>query len=253
MYNETRATLPVMLGLLSILLLSPPANAEGAEKEFSDSVREMERVLEHVDDATYKMHLQEYSGGRLQPAAEMVVKYRKSGDTYMAWVGERFNGREAIYRGRNWNGGKMVVKPGPWIPTISLHPNGMLAMRGQRHPIYDSRLPVLIRFFVSDVNRTQSNPDKYNVSVTDEGHSIEYGEQAHCYSVELPKDEHPEYYSEMLRMCVNDRTKMPSVIQAWSTEDGELRMVEDYGFKDIQLNPGLSEDDFDPENGGYGF
>jgi len=95
-----------------------------------------------------------------------------------------------------------------------------------------------------------ADPD---VKFTDKGIQTVGGVQSQCYEAELPKDKNPNYYAYKAHICMSLAAKLPNKVQVWDKEDGQVRMVEDYQYSDVRVNPGLEDKDFDPKNPEYKF
>jgi len=241
-----------MTALILALTISAHAD-EAAENAFLSAIDRMKQAVTHIEDSTYKFHQLEVVNGKQQPKYLCDVKFRTPQDIYMTWIGEKNTGRELLYRGASWNGGKLKVKPGPWIPTVSLDPNGRLATQGQRHTINNLGFHYSVQLFASDAERLKAHRGEWPLTVEDLGVSTVFGSSARCFKADLPKEQAPELYARMVRVCVDETSGLPSHIQAWDLENGELMLVEDYGYEDIEINVGLTDIDFDDANPAYNF
>jgi hypothetical protein len=232
------------------MTLAPSASASEADNAFEAAIEAMKAAVQNLTDATFTFHKQEYVGG-LQPAEIMNVKWRRKQDVYLSWA-KGNAGREVIYR-EGWNDNKLKVKPSSWLPVLDLHPKGRLAMHGQRHAITDLGLASTVRFFAEDLARVKANPDKFKPVIRVLGRQVVQGDVSTCFHAELPKDIEPAFYGKQVKICIADRTQLPTIVQVWNVEDGELRLVEDYIFANVVINSGLGDAEFDPQNEKYGF
>ena len=223
-----------------------PAVAADATVEFRRAVTGMAERVGALSDCTFVFHQSERHGNKLEAPVRIEVKYRPMHDVYMRWVD---GGRQVLFR-PGWNDDRLMVDPGPWIPTLSLAPDSRLAMNGQRQGVLMMGFPNVVRLFTADVRRAEQHPE-YPVSTVDEGPTNELGEAAHCWAVTLPKKLDPAFYAAKVRVCLADRNALPVRIQAWEEIEGVLTMVEDYGYTDVKINVGLTDRDFEPAT--YGF
>jgi len=237
--------------LICLLLTSLPLHTGASEVDFDRVIAQMQAAATQLRDATYLFHKQEYANGRQQPAERIAVKYRAPNDIYMQWLAPSHKGRELLFR-PGWNDDRLRISPGRWLPTINLNPRGRLAMRGNRHSIYQLPFPTIIANFVDSAALIRANP-ALRAHTTDLGEQRHFGESGHCYRLLLPNDREPRLYAAEVMLCVSRRTGLPLRIQAWDVEDGRLRQVEDYGYENVRINKGLTDLDFDPENSEYGF
>ncbi len=239
------------VAMLCLLLTALPLRAGAAEMDFDRVIAGMQATAAQVRDATYIFYKQEYADGEQQPAQRIAVKYRAPGDIYMKWLGPAYEGRELLFR-PVWNDDRLRISPGRWLPTVSLNPQGGLAMRGNRHSIHALPFPAIVQNFADSAALVAADP-ALQAQVSDLGEQHHFGEAGHCYRLRLPKDHEPRLYAAEVMLCVSLRTGLPLVIKNWDVEDGRFRQVEDYGYENVQVNVGLGDDDFDPDNPEYHF
>ncbi len=224
---------------------------DSPELLFLGEVARMQAAGEAVVDATYTFHKIQYVGGGLLPEELMAVKFRKPLDVYMKWVGEVDTGQEMIYR-QGWNEGKMRINPGPFLPNINLATDSAIAARTNRKTVDWLPFTRVITQFIAEADAMAAAMTGPSVVELLEPRLV-HGERARCYHLELPKDRIASLYAYRVDLCISDRTDLPIRIQAWDIEDGTLQLVEDYGYEGVQLNVGLTDADFDPDNKAYGF
>ncbi len=225
--------------------------AERTAGRFDAIIGGMARAASLLRDAAYIFHKQEYVDGKQQAAERVAVKFRAPGDIYMKWLGPVHQGRELLFR-PGWNDNRLRVSLGLWSPTLNLNPQGYLAMRGNRHSIYQLPFLALIANFERSAKLIAADP-ALEAQVSDLGKQWHYGEEAQCYGVILPKRQQPQLYAARVRLCVSLRTGLPLLIKVWDREDGQMRLVEDYAYEDVKPNAGLRDEDFNPENSDYDF
>lgn len=244
-----------LLVLASALLAAPasaqsPAPASAAEAvQLRQHVYAMERAYASVRDYTATFYKQERVKGRLLAVETMQLKFRKPFGVYLRWVGGDFDGREVLYV-RDWNDGKIRAHQGSFPDvTVNLRPDSNLAMRGNRHPITQMGFGEVIKLMVRDARHSEANPQD-GVEYIDHGESDVYGVRSRCIEASVPLRSFADYYAHRARICFDVKSKMPTRVTVWDYEDA---LIEDYGFENVRLNPGLSDADFDPENGDYNF
>lgn len=235
--------------LFATALAVPPAEGDDAAKSFEAALRAMNETAEGLTDATFTMHKREWVSGGQGSWSVADVKFRQPEDAYMVFVGGPNEGREVLWRGPDWNGGRFKVDPGRFIPVMNLDPNGSLAMRGNRHNIRELPPTLLIEKITRDALKVNDSP-VYKPDVDDLGTSTVRGETAQCWEARLPKDKDEGFYAHKVKMCVNPTTNMVNSMRVWDVEDGELRLVEEYDYVGFKVNPGLSDADFDPKTYG---
>jgi Protein of unknown function (DUF1571) len=176
---------------------------------------------------------------------------------YMKFVKpENVKGRECIWvEGQNNN--KMRAHEGgttgKFLPTVWLDPHGMLAMRGQLHPITDIGLENLV---VKLIERGEKERKLGECEVEFKPGAKINGRTCTVLQVRHPTPRaHFEFH--IAQIFIDDETKLPVRYAAfhWPTDPADKLgpVLEEYTYLDLKLNPGLVDADFDPENPNYKF
>jgi hypothetical protein len=84
----------------------------------------------------------------------------------------------------------------------------------------------------------------------DHGEQTVYGRKTRVLEGVLPKDASKGYYCYRCIVNLDVETRMPIKTQIF---DWENHLVECCGYEHLNLNPGLSDKDFDPKNPEYHF
>ena len=164
-------------------------------------------------------------------------------------------GREVIYV-ENANSGNIVAHEGGmkgrFLPTVSLDPNGMMAMRGQRYPITDMGIENLVVKLIERGERDKkSGPclvefrkgakvDKRPCTVVTVKHNV----QKPCYDFCEAQIFIDDAMNVPVRYCAYDWPVQPG---------GEKRLLEEYTYLQVKTNVGLTDRDFDQSNPKYRF
>lgn len=242
-----------LLCLTALLSSSPSAFAGETPPEFHARLERMRSTAAALQQYTYTLYRHEWVDGEQADPQEMAIKFRKPMDIYVVWTGEVYKGRELIYR-KGWNNGKMRVHPTPGalIPSLNIAPDSRLAMRGSRNGIELIDIGNVVDLILAQTDRVEANPD-LQASFTDLGARMVNGEPSHCLKIELPKDKDPALYAYRVDMCISDETGLPNRLESWDFEDGAMRKVAHYEFRDLNTHVTLTDADFDPDNAAYGF
>lgn len=226
-----------------------------------DRLQSILGTLNDVTCYTAEMTKQERIGGDLSKEQRITLKLRHADEEsgiaksiYMKWLsGDR--GREVIYVDGQ-NSGKMLVHAGGWkariLPVLSLDPSGSIAMSEARHPITEAGLKHLAQRWLT--------VRKSDLSLKDVKHSVQLatfdGREAVKFMVEYADpSQYAEYRKSELWIDVEKNVPVASVNYAWSVEkatDAET-LVERYEYRDLELNAGLEDIDFDRTNRRYAF
>jgi len=215
----------------------------------ANAIARMQQASSALKDFTATFHSQEYKS-ELLPAELVSMKYRAAPQSvYFKWIGVN-KGLEVLWK-RGWNGDQLRAHSGSFPSfTVNLKPDSWLAMRSTRHPINQAGFDFTISMFARDLVTCREKPQCARKAV-DEGERLLYGVRTHCYFFETDKDGCPEVYGYRARLCLNEALSLPNKVEVWDKVDGEVRLVEDYGYEDIRVDVGLTDSDFDPER--YGF
>lgn len=168
-------------------------------------------------------------------------------------------GREVIYV-KDQNENKLVAHEGGargrWLPTVWLEPTGILAMRGQRYPIYDVGLRNLIDKLI-EVGERDKAAGRNSCEVTfREGAKIN-GRVCTLMEIKNEKPDptrKPDYH--LAQVFIDDELQVPIRFAAYDypKKEGEKPpVIEEYTYLNLKFNVGLSDKDFDHENDDYKF
>jgi len=295
-------TLGMIGGAWIVLRLTPPRTPRGDQAQrprstqFSDSTdipqateSSMAEVLQiaeealaylraSVDDYTATITKQESIDGVVGEPNEMFAKIqcRHRGatldDSKPMRVYLRFEkpddlaGREVIWC-EDLHDGKLLAHEAGLLGmvTVRLDPTGMLAMRGQKYPIYEISLTNLLKKLIERGQHDVDNPD---VTVTiardvplDDGvcdlievqRSVPTGRPDDFYKAEICFDRSrhlPIRYTAFgWPAATKDRVSATKV----QSDDSLPPVLESYTYRNIKINVGLTEMDFDPANPDYQF
>lgn len=221
-----------------------------AEKMIGQS----QAALKSLKDFTAIFHKKEWKKGKQLPTEITNMKFRTNKrSVYMLWIGEEKKGQEVIWI-KGENDGKIKAHAGGFLKllTVNLDPTGSMAMKDSRHPISEAGFHHTVGLIAKDMKQIKAHPE-WNSTVSDLGVLTEFGAKSHCYEAVNDKAAHPEFYSYKARICMDLKTKMPNHVQIWDSEDGKVRLIEDYGYERIKINPGLTDADFNYKNEEYKF
>ena len=221
----------------------------------------MLRTLSLIDDYKAKFVKQERVGGDLSRETKIDLKFRHGNDEtgaptsiYMKWLsGDK--GREVIFVDGQ-NNGKILVHAGGWrariLPVLSLDPTGSLAMGESRHPITEAGLMNLTEKWL-----TVRRQDRKHAGMT---FGVEPAEFDGCSGYKFTVEYSDPLVSKIYRKCelwIDDERNIPvaSVNYTWDGRgnDDDNTLVERYEYRDLELNVGLADIDFDRKNEQYTF
>ena len=160
-------------------------------------------------------------------------------------------GQEVIYVAGQ-NQGNLLAHAARMSATLSLHPDGLIAMNNRHYPLTEIGLVNLVRRLV-EVGRQD----------------LKYGECEVQYFTQAKVDKRPctviqvvhpvqrdVFRFHLARIFVDDELKMPIRYESydWPREPGgEPRLIEEYTYLDLKLNNGFTDEDFSTGNPEYHF
>ena len=165
-------------------------------------------------------------------------------------------GREVIYvEGKN-NGCLIAHEggfKGGYLPTVTVRPQSMLAMRGQRYPMTEIGLENLI---VKLIERGEKAAGKSPDVTCEFRHGAKVKDRV-CTVFEVTQPtKYPgaEFYRAEVFMDDDRVLPIRYVAYDWpKSKNQPLKILEEYNYMNVKLNVGLKDSDFDRENPNYDF
>ena len=125
-------------------------------------------------------------------------------------------------------------------------------MRGNRYPITDIGIENLIIRLIENGERDRNYDEcevEINRSIKINGHTGTEIRIVHPF-----RRDHFKYH--ISRVFIDDQLNLPVGYEGYvwpDTGETEPKLVERYFYKDLELNVGLTNKDFDPENSDYDY
>jgi hypothetical protein len=233
----------------------------GAENPLSRAIELASAALEQsrrLNDYAFTMVKRERIDGKLCEKHEAVLMKirRQPFSIYCKTLGPiQPKDQEAIYvEGRN-NGKVLAHTTGfrhKLVGMLSLDATSPEMMEGSKYPMttagFENMLTSMIKLYQT-VAKFPENQVRIYVGAKVDGRS--------CTCVELSHTKRrAEFPFAMCRVFFDDEMGLPIRWEAydWPTQaGGEPQLAEEYTYRNLQLNPGLTEADFDPQNPQYGY
>lgn len=209
----------------------------------------MEAAYARVQGYTARFVRQEVVGDALREREEALLKFQRPGRIYLRWIAGSTAGREILFvPGRNDN--RMLVRePGFFtgLATIVMAPDSARVLEESRHPVTDIGIGRLIDLILDNARRASAAGD---LTVRDQGTAMGPDGPERRVEAVLPRERGKGYYCYRLALAISTGSGLPvrAVIYDWND-----RMVADYAYRELRLNPGLTGADFDATNSEYGF
>lgn len=246
--------------------LSADKQADPLDRALAMAEEALKHCRENIDDYTALLVKRERIDGTLGPHEYMAAKIRnrKMADGKLAQPLSVYlnflkpssvKGREVIYV-ENQNDGKMVAHEGGFkgrfLPTVTIPPDGMLAMRGQRYPMTEIGIENLILKLIERGETARKYPD-----VTCEFRKNARVKDRACTVLQVTQPtRRPELDFYKAQIFIDSELNVPIryVAYDWPRSKGDaLQVIEEYNYLNLKTNVGLTAADFDPYNDAYNF
>jgi len=199
-----------------------------------------------VDDYTCHLDKSVRKNGRLYEDPDISVKYKKPKHYYFRWNKGISKGQEVIFvEGKYYD--KLVAHPGGFLKVFTLHldPQGALAMQKNRHSLQNSGMEKIIDLIKS--NYVMANEKGLGV-IRFLGDGSVDGKKVWIVEARFP--ENHGFYAHKISISFCPTIKLPLKISIFDRSD---KLVEEYVFRNLKINVGLTENDFCPSNPEYGY
>jgi len=245
----------------------PPATDKTARLLYVlDFARTAQRRIENdIQDYTCSLVKRERVDGMLGGSQGMHVKIRherKSGESvtvpfsvFLQFLKpEKLAGREVLFVANQNQGDLIARRGGRRSPnmTIQLPVDSPMAMDGNRYPIVEIGFHNLTMRLIEVLEKEQAQGDgKIDIYL---GAKVN---GRPCTHFRLTQDEkRPGLTYHQAEVSVDEELGLPILFRSfdWPPKEGdEPLLLEEYFYKDVKLNVGLSDRDFDVNNPDYHF
>jgi outer membrane lipoprotein-sorting protein len=241
------ATLVSVL-MLTLAYTASMALAKAESVPFAQVLEEMHQAYGQVDNYTATFLLQERIDRELGPNQQLLLKFKKPLNIYLRWLKGQHEGRQALYPA-GVDGNELWVRLPLLVGaiTLSFDPQSPRARKGSRHPITDVGIGKLLDFITDNASRGMQHGE---LTIEDNGQRITFGRPARRYILHFPANPASGYYCMTALLDVDHEHRLPVYAEIF---DWHGQLIERYGYLDVRVNPGLSEEDFNPHNPAYGF
>lgn len=240
-----------------------------APKPLDDALARARRSLltcrEQVQDYTALLIKRERVNGVLGPHEYMSAKIRCRKVTngqvtqplsvYLSFIKPAtVRGREVLYvEGQNNN--KLIAHEGGlkgrFLPTVKLPPTGSLAMKGQRYPMTDIGIENMLVKLIQRGEQARALPD-----VESELTAATLNKRPCTVLTVTQPTKRPDLLFYKAKVYMDNELNIPIryIAYDWPKQpNGSLEVLEEYNYLNLQLNVGLTDTDFDPNNSKYNF
>ena len=125
-----------------------------------------------------------------------------------------------------------------------------MAKKGNRHTVDQADLGFAIDQIAQDFRRSQTRPQD-TIQFKDLGSEVVHGAASRCGEMAfVVSQEASPYYAPRAQICIEHTTGLPNRVRIW---DDQNQLLEEYSYKNLRINVGLDDQDFDPNNTAYNF
>jgi len=168
----------------------------------------------------------------------------------MRWVGPYAPGREILFvKGRDQDRALIHEPKFPisWI-TILTPPNSPLVLQESRHPITDVGLGRLIELLAAHIHRalTRGELATREISAVDPSSPAKAERRLELMTPKTATG----YIAPRAVVAIDLGTRLPVAVELFGASD---ELLGSYTYKDLVVNTGLTDRDFDPTNPQYRF
>jgi hypothetical protein len=208
----------------------------------------MKQAYAEVDHYTATFLVEERVEGELGPKQRLALKFKKPFKIYLRWLTGKHEGRQALYPA-GADGNELWVRAPTLVGavTVSLDPHSPRARKGGRHAITDIGIGRLLDFIAGNADRGLQRGE---LMIQDGGLQATFDRPTRRLTLHFPNDPTKGYYCMTAIIDVDREQRLPIYAEIF---DWNGQLVERYGYLDLRLNPGLTEDDFAAKNPDYGF
>lgn len=236
--------------IIKILIISLffVAVSTATETDPMELIYSVSKSYKDVRDYTAIFIKQERIRGILHREERILLKFRKPFLIYMKWLKGPGEGREILYDPKQ-NNGKMVVRPSGLItiiiPVLYIDPGHPMVKNRSRHTIKEAGIGMTIRNLIDQLELAKS---KGELDIKFIGEDVFDGRPCLKFEAFFPEDD--LYYAAHIVTYIDKEYNLPTHIFIY---DWKEKLLERASYKELNINVGLSEMDFNPRNPAYEF
>jgi hypothetical protein len=213
-------------------------------------VADMEAAYATVRDYTARFTKHERINDQLRNPEEILLKFREPGQIYMRWTRGDAVGREILFvKGRDQDRA-LVHQPGllTSLLTIVVAPDSPKVLQDSRYPITDVGVGRLIKLLAANTRRAVARGELAASELSPIGApGSASGGAGRRVELITPRAS-PDYFCHRAVVAIDGLTRLPVAVELF---DANGALFGSYTYRDLVLNPGLADLDFDSANAAY--
>jgi Protein of unknown function (DUF1571) len=237
----------IRAALLILWVMSAPGLAADAVDP-AKWIEEAETAAAKVSSYTAIVHKQQRVAGTLLPEETIFLKFRKPMSLYMKWVKAPYKGSELVYA-EGWNENHIRAHRGGLLRFIvrNLDPRDPGLMAYNLRPVTDIGIVQLVKTVAANVRAAISAGE---LGFSEPGEETVYGRTTRVLEIVFPKEKSAAYDGHRLVINQDIGNRILVRIRVYDRDD---KLVENYGYENLDLDARLTDADFDPANSAYRF
>ena len=220
-----------------------------AESDPEKWLADAEAAYDRVESYTAIFHKQQRIAGKLLDEENIFLKFRKQPySLYMKWVTEPYKESELLYV-VGWNKDRIKAHRGGFFSFIvrNLNPDDPILMENDLRPVTSTGVGFLLQTVAINMRKAIKAGA---LTFTDRGKENIYGRDTQVKVIDIRHENAEDYDGAQFVINQDVESKIPIRIKVY---DRDGRLVENYGYENLNLDARLSNADFDPKNPGYDF
>jgi hypothetical protein len=210
---------------------------------------EAEAAYDRVDSYTAIFHKQQRIAEKLLDEENIFLKFRKKPySLYMKWVTAPHKGSELLYV-VGWNNDHIKAHRGGFFSFIvrDLEPDDPELMKNNLRPVTSTGVGFLLQTVAINMRKAI----KADVlTFTARGKENVYGRDTQVMVIDIPYENAKDF--DGAQFIVNQDTESKILLRI-RVYDRDGRLIENYGYENLNLDAHLSDADFAPKNPEYDF
>ena len=220
-----------------------------AEPDPEKWLAEAEAAYDRVTSYTAVFHKQQRIAGELLAEETILLKCRKRPfSLYMKWIAAPYKGGELVYVA-GWNEDRIRAHRGGILRFIvrNLDPRDPGLMASNLRPVTSTGIGYLLETVAVNMRKAIKAGE---LGFFERGEENVYGRNTQILEAVLPNEKAKDY--DGARFVINQDVESKILLRI-RVYDRESRLVENYGYENLDLDAPLSDADFDPKNPAYHF
>ena len=206
------------------------------------------RATERIEQYTATLLKQERLGKKLQGLETIELKVRESPKAiYMRWLDGPHKRREMLYNAERFGPDKIRARVAGLLGVgpVTIGMDSAVAKRGTNHIATEVGFRHMLELIDADYRKAAPLGEVRRVS-----HGLGSVEGRKTYRMEsiLPRDPSKGYYCHRMVLDMDYLDMIAVGCEVYNFDD---QLQESFRYRDVQLNPALTEANFDPANKAY--